>query len=111
MPEFAWPWVALVLPLPWLLRRWLRPAAAGQALRLPHPGLHLRKLDLQPLHPGVIVLALHLLPVGVGGGHDLVLARLLDGLAHLFRRAFTEIAANRAVKGKLGHGRSSCPAE
>ena len=41
MPEFAWPWVALVLPLPWLLRRWLRPAAPGQALRLPHPGLHL----------------------------------------------------------------------
>jgi Ca-activated chloride channel family protein len=41
MPEFAWPWIALLLPLPWLLRRWLRPAAPGQALHLPHPGLHL----------------------------------------------------------------------
>ena len=41
MPEFAWPWVFLLLPLPWLLRRWLRPAQPGQALHLPHPGLHL----------------------------------------------------------------------
>ncbi|WP_266170684.1 VWA domain-containing protein [Dyella subtropica] len=41
MSEFAWPWIVLVLPLPWLLRRWLRPAAPDQALHLPHPGLHL----------------------------------------------------------------------
>ena len=41
MPEFAWPWIALLLPLPWLLRRWLRPAAPGQALHLPHPQLRL----------------------------------------------------------------------
>jgi Ca-activated chloride channel family protein len=41
MPEFAWPWVFLLLPLPWVLRRWLRPAQPGQALHLPHPGLHL----------------------------------------------------------------------
>jgi Ca-activated chloride channel family protein len=41
MPEFAWPWVALLLPLPWLLRRWLPPAAPGQALHLPQPGLRL----------------------------------------------------------------------
>jgi Ca-activated chloride channel homolog len=41
MPEFAWPWMVLLLPLPWLLRRWLRPAAPGQALHLPHPGLQL----------------------------------------------------------------------
>ncbi len=41
MPEFAWPWMILVLPLPWLLRRWLRPAAPGQALHLPQPGLQL----------------------------------------------------------------------
>lgn len=41
MPEFAWPWVFLLLPLPWLLHRWLRPAQPGQALHLPHPGLHL----------------------------------------------------------------------
>ena len=42
MPEFAWPWVIVLLPLPWLLRRWLRPAAPGQALHLPQPGLQLR---------------------------------------------------------------------
>lgn len=41
MPEFAWPWMILLLPLPWLLRRWLRPAAPGRALHLPQPGLHL----------------------------------------------------------------------
>jgi Ca-activated chloride channel homolog len=41
MPEFAWPWVILILPLPWLLRRWLHQAAPGQALHLPQPGLQL----------------------------------------------------------------------
>lgn len=41
MPEFAWPWMFLLLPLPWLLRRVLRAAEPGQALHLPHPGLHL----------------------------------------------------------------------
>jgi len=41
MPELAWPWVFVLLPLPWLLRRWLAPAAPGQALHLPHPGLRL----------------------------------------------------------------------
>ena len=41
MPEFAWPWVIVLLPLPWLLRRWLRPAAPGQALHLPQPGVRL----------------------------------------------------------------------
>jgi Ca-activated chloride channel family protein len=41
MPEFAWPWVVVLLPLPWLLRRWLRPAAPGQALHLPQPGVRL----------------------------------------------------------------------
>ncbi len=39
MPDFAWPWIVVILPLPWLLRRWLRPAAPGQALHLPQPGL------------------------------------------------------------------------
>ena len=37
MPEFAWPWLALAVPLP-LLLRWLLPPAAepgGAALRLP----------------------------------------------------------------------------
>ncbi|MEO5829475.1 MAG: VWA domain-containing protein [Rhodanobacter sp.] len=41
MPEFAWPWVIVLLPLPWLLRRWLRPAAPAQALHLPQPGVRL----------------------------------------------------------------------
>jgi len=34
---FAWPWVLLALPLPWLVRRLLPPLPpAGAALRLPH---------------------------------------------------------------------------
>lgn len=45
MPEFAWPWLAVLLPLPWLLRRWLRPAAPGQALHLPHPQLRLAAVE------------------------------------------------------------------
>ncbi len=39
MPEFAWPWVFVALPLPWLLWRVLKPAAPGHTLRLPHVGL------------------------------------------------------------------------
>ena len=38
MPEFAWPWVLLALPLPWVAMRWL-PAArqrAQAALRVPY---------------------------------------------------------------------------
>ncbi len=35
MPELAWPWVFLLLPLPWLCRRWLPPAPPPRALRLP----------------------------------------------------------------------------
>lgn len=41
MPEFAWPWVFLILPLPWILWRWLPEAAVGEALRLPFRGLRL----------------------------------------------------------------------
>lgn len=41
LPLIAWPWLAAVLPLPWLLRWWLRPEAPGQALNLPQPGLSL----------------------------------------------------------------------
>lgn len=41
MLEFAWPWIAVLLPLPWLLRFGLRRAEPGQALHLPHPGLQL----------------------------------------------------------------------
>lgn len=44
MLEFAWPWMVVLLPLPWLLRRWLRPAAPAQALHLPQPGLQLARV-------------------------------------------------------------------
>lgn len=33
--SFAWPWLFLALPLPWLLRALLAPAPAGTALRMP----------------------------------------------------------------------------
>lgn len=40
MFSFAWPWVFMMLPLPWLVARLLRPAPqGGSALRLPHSGL------------------------------------------------------------------------
>ncbi|MDT3670030.1 MAG: VWA domain-containing protein [Aromatoleum sp.] len=32
---FAWPWMFLLLPLPWLVRRWVPPAAADVTLRVP----------------------------------------------------------------------------
>lgn len=31
MPSFAWPWVFLLLPLPWLFYRWLPPAIPQQS--------------------------------------------------------------------------------
>jgi Ca-activated chloride channel homolog len=34
---FAWPWMFLLLPLPWLVWKFLPPAAPGAALRLPQP--------------------------------------------------------------------------
>lgn len=60
MLEFAWPWIGLLLPLPWLLRRWLRPAAPGQALHLPQPGLQLTTVGGNAVHglaPWLLVLA------------------------------------------------------
>lgn len=51
MFEFAWPWVFLGLPLPWLLRRWLPPASNGEAaLRVTHLA-ELKQLTSQPIHP------------------------------------------------------------
>ncbi len=41
VPDFAWPWVFFALPLPWLLRRVLRPVKPAQAMNLPQPGLTL----------------------------------------------------------------------
>jgi Ca-activated chloride channel family protein len=60
MAEFAWPWIAVLLPLPWLLRHWLRPAAPGQALHLPQPGMHLAKVGGDSVHgmvPWLLALA------------------------------------------------------
>ncbi|QWT19015.1 VWA domain-containing protein [Bacillus sp. NP157] len=39
LPDFAWPWLFLALPLPWLLRRMLRPVRPAQAMDLPQPGI------------------------------------------------------------------------
>jgi Ca-activated chloride channel family protein len=36
MIGFAWPWVALILPLPWLVQRLLPERAPSRALALPH---------------------------------------------------------------------------
>jgi Ca-activated chloride channel family protein len=60
MPEFAWPWIILLLPWPWLLRRWWRPAAPGQALHLPQPGVQLSTVADKRAHgatPWLLVLA------------------------------------------------------
>ena len=35
MLTILWPWLALALPLPWLVARYARPAPAGGAIRLP----------------------------------------------------------------------------
>jgi Ca-activated chloride channel family protein len=60
MAEFAWPWIVVLLPLPWLLRRWLRPASPGQALHLPQPGLRLKTMKGNASHgivPWLLALA------------------------------------------------------
>lgn len=49
MFEFAWPWLFLLLPLPWLLRRVLPPTTPGQALHLPQPGLQLATAGGNPV--------------------------------------------------------------
>ncbi|MBL8298022.1 MAG: VWA domain-containing protein [Rhodanobacteraceae bacterium] len=55
MFEFAWPWLFLLLPLPWLLLRW-RPATEerGAALHLPYAGV-LDPLDVAAVGRGVAV--------------------------------------------------------
>lgn len=50
MPDFAWPWMILLLPLPWLIRRWWQPAAPGQSLHLPQPGVQLGARAGKPAH-------------------------------------------------------------
>lgn len=47
MLQLAWPWLLLALPLPWLLRRWLRPVEDRQAaLRIPFGA------EMQAAEPG-----------------------------------------------------------
>jgi Ca-activated chloride channel family protein len=41
--------VIVLLPLPWLLHRWLRPAAPDQALHLPYPDVRLGGMDGPPV--------------------------------------------------------------
>jgi Ca-activated chloride channel family protein len=60
MPEFAWPWVFLLAPLPWLFWRWWRPASPGRALHLPQPGLQLQQAGTTTLRgapPWLLALA------------------------------------------------------
>ncbi len=46
---FAWPWLLLALPLPWLLRRWLPPARnRAAALKVPYGA----RLDAIATHAG-----------------------------------------------------------
>ncbi len=42
MISLVWPWLALALPLPWIMRWLLPPTAPGRSLRLPFPGLVLQ---------------------------------------------------------------------
>jgi Ca-activated chloride channel homolog len=46
LPDFAWPWMFLALPLPWVLRHVLRPLKPAQALNLPQPGIALVQSSL-----------------------------------------------------------------
>jgi Ca-activated chloride channel family protein len=57
-PELAWPWFALALPLPWLLRWWLPAQQPGRALQLPQPGLMLSSTTDHRGHRGAWLLLL-----------------------------------------------------
>ncbi len=59
MPDFAWPWVFVLLPLPWLAWRWLPAAQPVRALRLPFDDVHLETTAAgRPPRWRVLVLAL-----------------------------------------------------
>lgn len=46
---FAWPWLLVALPLPWLAGAWLRPLrGAGAALRVPWPSARLASIASTP---------------------------------------------------------------
>jgi Ca-activated chloride channel family protein len=57
LPEFAWPWMFLVLPLPWLIRRFAPALTPQRALNLPHPGLSLESATVagRSLGPAILL--------------------------------------------------------
>lgn len=48
LPVFAWPWLWLALPLPWLMRLWPLPDRGGAALRMPGAARRLRQVAPPP---------------------------------------------------------------
>lgn len=59
MPDFVWPWMFVLLPLPWLAWRWLPSAQSVQALRLPFDDVHLEAaVSRRPSRGKVLLLAL-----------------------------------------------------
>ncbi|HET6603488.1 MAG TPA: VWA domain-containing protein [Xanthomonadaceae bacterium] len=120
MSEFLWPWIALALPLPWILRR-LLPGARRQlpALRAPFAGelARVAGLDRGVLAPRLLLPALvwgllclaAMRPVALGevvappaSGRDLLLAVDVSGSMaaddmELGRRRVTRLTAVKAV--------------
>jgi Ca-activated chloride channel family protein len=127
MIDFAWFWMLLALPLPWLVNRWWRPAedAAGAALRTPFlddlDGLPNTRLSRSTNHRRLwlAVLAWSLLviaaarPVWLGepieqavSGRDLLLAVDLSGSMEmqdftLNGRQVDRLTATQAVAGQF----------
>lgn len=127
MLTLAWPWLVLLLPLPWLLRRGLPPATAGTAMALKVPPALVRAA--QPASPsrfsgrraalGLAALAWGLLvlaacrPQWVGepvslpvSGRDLLLAVDLSGSMEmqdfqLGGRWVDRLTATKAVAGEF----------
>ena len=60
LPVFAWPWLWLALPLPWLMRWWPQPARRMPALRVPWEPGHLQLESPRHRWPSVRTLLLWL---------------------------------------------------
>ncbi len=60
LPVFAWPWLWLALPLPWLMRWWPQPARRMPALRVPWEPGHLQLESPRHHWPSVRTLLLWL---------------------------------------------------
>jgi Ca-activated chloride channel family protein len=114
----AWWWALILLPLPWLVRRWLRPApdAGMQALRVPWFGLMRDAAATwlkKPLLAAIATLAWVLLvvaaarPQWVGEivtlpvtGRDLLLAVDISGSMDTQDMFLAGEAVNRLEKGR-----------